>query len=229
MKHAFLGGLLAGGCASSGVQQGYFFGHDLRKEQSVVYVLDMSGSMREASGTIVEEAGAGIAAEAAGQVVGGLLGSGAGHAAKSGVEKLREKLEKVKLHLIASLNGLPPGSTFNIVLFSDGVLKLSPEMVPVSPATVGLVSAFVAQLEAGGSTNMFAAVEAGLYAGGHHVILLADGLPTSSTPQEILELAARCNGNHQFVISTVGVGADQAREFLHQLAAQNSGSYTSYD
>ena len=38
-----------GGCASGGavsIQPGYFFGHDLRHEQSIVYVLDLSGSMR---------------------------------------------------------------------------------------------------------------------------------------------------------------------------------------
>ena len=215
MKHALVGLLLAAGCASSGVQQGYFFGHDLRREQSVVYVLDISGSLQEATGTIPEEPTTATAAEAA--------------VPRIGVAELQRKLEKVKRHLIASLHGLPAGSTFNIVLFSDGVLKLSPEMIPVSPATVDQVGAFVARLEDGGSTNMFAAVEAGLSAGGHHVILLTDGLPTTSTPQEILELAARANENHHLVISTVSVGADQAREFLHQLAAENSGSFTSYD
>src|ERR1041384_3586119 len=103
MKQAlFLGVLLSGGCASSSVQQGYFFGHDLRKEQSVVYVLDVSGSMHEASGTIRWQAGPAVAAGAASHVVGGLLGSSAGSAARSSVEKLREKLAKVKLHLIAS-------------------------------------------------------------------------------------------------------------------------------
>jgi len=214
MKHAlFLASLLSGGCASAGVQPGLFFGHDLRKEQSVVYVLDVSGPMREASTTIVDDAGT----------------VSAGDPVTSELRKLRDKLDKVKLHLIASLKGLPLGSTFNIVLFSDGVLKLSPDMIPVTPENVALVGAFVDNLETGGSTNMFAAVEAGLSAGGHHIILLADGLPTSSSPQEILDLAARWNDHRQLVISTVGVGPDQAREFLQQLAAQNNGSFRSYD
>jgi Mg-chelatase subunit ChlD len=145
------------------------------------------------------------------------------------VKQLQEKVGKVKLHLIASLNGLPPGSQFNVVLFSDGVQKLSPVMVPVSPTTVGLVSAFVSKLEAGGSTSLNSAIGVGLHAGSSQVIILTDGLPTDSSPQQILQMVARENYTHAQTVSTVGVGHDQDFSFLRDLAQQNGGAFVSYD
>src|SRR5262245_59285274 len=113
-----------GGCAASGsvsIQPGYFFGHDLRHEQSVVYVLDLSGSMRGGSGSIAENVGTSVGARVSGGLVGGLFGKKTGNMVEENIQKLRQKVEKVKLHLIASLNGLPPGSRFNVLLFSNGV------------------------------------------------------------------------------------------------------------
>ena len=225
-------GGLAAGCsahASVSVQPGFFFGHDLRQTKSVVYVLDLSGSMREKSGSVVEQVGTGAAAKVGGSVAGGLLGHRTGQAVEDTVKKLQEKVEKVKLHLIASLNGLPQGSHFNIILFSDGVQKLSPVMVPVNPGTVGLVSAFVARLEAGGSTSLGSAINAGLHTGGNDVIVLTDGVPTDTSPQEIIEMVAHENNEHTVRVSTVGVGHDQDFGFLRDLAQQNGGVFISYD
>ncbi len=225
-------GGLAAGCsahASVSVKPGFFFGHDLRQAKSVVYVLDLSGSMREQSGSVVEQVGTNAAAKAGGSLAGGLLGHGTGQAVEDTVKKLQEKVEKVKLHLIASLNGLPQGSQFNVILFSDGVQKLSPVMVPVNPGTTGLVSAFVARLEAGGSTSLGSAINAGLHTGGDQVIVLTDGVPTDTSPQEILEMVARENNEHTIRVSTVGVGHDQDFSFLRDLAQQNGGVFISYD
>jgi Mg-chelatase subunit ChlD len=224
---------LLGSCASGGatvsVQPGYFFGHDLRQAQSVVYVLDLSGSMRGGSGSVVENVGTDVAAKATGSLVGGFLGRRTGRVAEDNIKKLQQKVEKVKLHLIASLNGLPQGSQFNVVLFSSGVQKLSPVMVPVTPGTVALVSAFVARLEAGGSTSLGSAIMAGLHTGGNQVIILTDGLPTDASPQQILSIVARENYQRTLRVSTVGVGHDQDLSFLRQLAYENGGAFMSYD
>ncbi|RMH41594.1 MAG: VWA domain-containing protein [Deltaproteobacteria bacterium] len=217
-------GCTASASATVSVKTGFFFGHDLRQAQSVVYVLDLSGSMSEASGSVVEQAGTTVAAKA----VGGLIGGSVGRAAESRIEKMKKKIEKVKLHLIASLQGLPPGSTFNIIMFSDGVQKLAPGMIQANAATKTLVSAFVDRLEEGGSTNMYKALEAAVYMPTKEIILLTDGEPTSSTPEEILDLLRRKNQG-RFIVSTVGVGNDHAREFLEQIAAENGGTYTAYD
>lgn len=223
------GGLGCSAHASVSVQPGYFFGHDLRYARSVVYVLDLSGSMRGGSGSVVENVGTGVAASAGGSLVGGLLGRRTGNMVESNVKKMQEKVEKVKLHLIASLNGLPPGSQFNVVLFSDGVQKLSPVMIPVTPASVGLVSAFVSRLEASGSTSLGAAIGAGLASGGRQVIVLTDGLPTDSSPEQILGFVAQQNAAHTITVSTVGVGHDQDLRFLQTLAQMNGGHFVAYD
>jgi uncharacterized protein YegL len=215
--------------ASVSIQPGFFFGHDLRYARSVVYVLDLSGSMRGGSGSVVENVGTGVAATAGGNLVGGLLGRRTGRMVEDNVRKLQQKVEKVKLHLIASLNGLPQGSQFNVVLFSDGVQKLAPGMIPVTPATVGLVSAFVARLEASGSTSLGAAIGAGLHSGGSQIIILTDGLPTDSSPAQILDFVARENYAHRIVVSTVGVGHDQDLRFLQTLAQMNGGHFVAYD
>jgi hypothetical protein len=69
--------------------------------------------------------------------VSGFFGRRTGRAVESNIQKLKQKVEKVKVHLIASLNGLPPGSVFNVILFSNGVQKLAPGMIEANPASVG--------------------------------------------------------------------------------------------
>jgi hypothetical protein len=220
------------GCSSQSgatIQPGYFFGHDLRQAKSIVYVLDLSGSMRGGSGSIVENVGTDVAAKTTGGLVGGFFGRKTGRVVEDNVQKLKQKVEKVKLHLIASLNGLPPGSVFNVLLFSNGVQKLAPGMIPATPASVGLVSAFVSQLEASGSTSLGAAISAGMHAGGQQLMVLTDGLPTDSSPQQIMAMVAQMNAARTMSIWTVGVGHDQDLSFLRDLALANNGAFVSYD
>jgi hypothetical protein len=230
-RHIFSLALLVGlasGCAAS-VQPGFFFGHDLRQSKSIVFVLDLSGSMRQRSGGVVENVGVDVAAKTGGSFVSGLMGRRAGHAAENRVKKLQQKVEKVKVHLVASLNGLPPGSYFNVILFSRGVQRLAPGLVEATPASIGLVSAFVSQLEAAGSTSMKAALAAGLSAGAQQVVLLTDGLPTDASPGEILSMAVQMNQARTMTVWTVGVGSDQDFSFLRDLALANGGAFLSYD
>ena len=210
------------------VKPGFFFGHDLRQEKTVVYVLDLSGSMSATSGGVIEKKGVNIAAKAAGSLVGGMLGDSVGDATESRIKELRKKIEKVKLHLIASLQGLPEEAKFNIVLFSNQARRLSPVMIPAHTAAKVLVGAFVYKLEEGGSTNMYKAMETAIAEGSEHIILLTDGLPTSSSPQAILDLLRQSHANGSFRVSTVGVGDDQARDFLSQMAQENKGSFKMY-
>lgn len=232
---AFLFALLAtSACVASGsakvsVRPGHFFGHDLTQSESVIYVLDLSGSMSSESGNIVGKAGIDLAGTVAGELTGRLLGQSAGGAAQDRIEKLKKKVEKVKLHLNASLAGLPNGSKFNIILFSNEVVQFAPEMITANGASKLLVGVFVDRLEEGGSTNMRAALEAAFNLNASQIILLTDGLPTSSSPEAIIDMARRHNRDGRFSISTVGVGNDQAREFLNRLAMENAGVYTSYD
>ena len=223
------GGASGGGSASIQVRSGYFFGHDFRNTNDVVFVLDLSGSMSESSGSIVEQAGTNVGARVAGGLTGAFLGRGAGRAVRRRVMSLQKKIEKVKLHLIASVSGLPQGARFNIVLFSDRAQLLSPVMIPAGGASTAALVAFVDQLEEGGSTDMYSAMETALYQPATNFVLLTDGLPTSSSPGAILDLAHRHNRDGRLHINTVGVGSDQAREFLSTLAGENGGFFAMYN
>lgn len=209
------------------VKTGHFFGHDLTQAEKIVYVLDLSGSMNQRSGSVVSQAGNSASSKLGGAVAGGMMGRSTGNSVEKRIADSNKKIEIVKLHMMASLQGLPNGAQFNIVLFSDGVQKLAPGMLVANGATKTVVGAFIDRLKSRGSTNMYAAMEAALNMGAGQIILLTDGLPTSSSPDDILGLARSYNQG-QIRVSTVGVGNDQAFTFLRQLAQENGGSFQSY-
>ena len=220
--------LLASG-RSFRLDEGFFFGHDLRQHSSIVYVLDLSGSMSAHTGSMIEQVGTEGAAKAGGAVLDVVAGKKIGGAAEAAALGLDKKVELVKDHLNASIRGLPEGAEFNIVLFSSGVQRLAPAMLTANAATKTLVTNFVAQLKEGGGTQMQAAIEAGLNTEAEEVMVLTDGMPTDSSPEHILEMVRQHNAQKPRRVSTVGVGTDQASEFLRQLAEDNGGEYLAYD
>jgi uncharacterized protein YegL len=214
---------------SSRLESGYFFGHDVRLYRDVVYVLDLSGSMSGRTGSAASQVGTQAGADLGGSLLSGFVGHDLGSAASETVLDMNKKVELVKDHLIASLRGLPPGSDFNVILFSNGVQKLAPSPLSANTTNVALVTAFVAQLEEGGSTSLYNAIEAALSTDAEEIMVLTDGLPTDSTPQSILGMVRSKLGGTQRRVYTVGVGADQARDFLTHLAEDNGGKYLQYD
>ena len=211
------------------LESGYFFGHDVHAFQSITYVLDLSGSMSERTGTVVEQVGKGAAANVGGSMLRGVAGNTVGGAAADTVLSMDKKVELVKDHLNASLRGLSDGAEFNVVLFSDGIQKLAPGMVPASGFTTTLVSAFVSQLREGGGTSMKSAIEAGLNTDAEDLMVLTDGLPTDATPDSILAMVASYTERRPRRIFTVGVGSDQAGDFLSRLATEHDGQYLAYE
>jgi uncharacterized protein with von Willebrand factor type A (vWA) domain len=209
------------------LENGFFFGHDLRQEDSVIYVLDLSGSMSGRTGSVAEQLGKDTAAKAGGSLISGITG-GVGSEAADSVLSMDKKVELVKDHLIASLRGLPAGARFNIILFSNDVQRLAPTLITANAASTNIVSAFVSRLREGGSTSLKSAIMAGLDSEAKDLLVLTDGLPTDSTPEEILTSVKQRNENKGHRVSTVGVGDDQAKDFLTQLATDNGGKYTAY-
>ena len=210
------------------LEPGFFFGHDVRASRSVTYVLDLSGSMSGRTGTVVEQTGKDVAADVGGGLITSVAGHGVGSAAERTVLSMDKKVELVKDHLNASLRGLPDGAQFNIVLFSGGVQKLAPSLITASATSTTLVGAFVSQLESGGATSMQSAIAAGFETGADDIMVLTDGLPTDSTPEQILAMVSQENATHTHRVFTVGVGSDQARDFLSRLATDNGGKYLEY-
>jgi VWA domain-containing protein len=244
LRRSFLAAIAAGTGASMGcsifstrtvvdssrslrLENGFFFGHDLRQEDSVVYVLDLSGSMSGRTGSVMEQVGKDTAAKAGSSLIGGMTG-GVGSEAADSVLNMDKKVELVKDHLIASLRGLPAGAQFNVILFSNDVQRLAPTMVTANAASTNIVGAFVSRLKEGGSTSLKSAIMAGLDSQAKDLLVLTDGLPTDSTPDEILTTVKERNGNQAHRLSTVGVGDDQAKDFLTRLATENGGKYTAY-
>lgn len=217
------------GCAQGpSLQRGFFFGHDLRQDNRIIYVLDLSGSMNAHSGNQIARKGIDAAAKISGSFTQGLLGRSAGSAVRNRVSKLKKRVEKVKLHLIASLNGLPPSAKFNVVLFDGQVQRMSPVYVKATSLNTAIVSAFVDRLTASGSTNILEAMDTALRDKPTRVILLTDGMPTSSTPQQVISMVRGHKRNKRFVVSTVGVGDNMGQSFLTSLARENGGSYIFY-
>jgi hypothetical protein len=208
---------------------GFFFGHDVRLYRSVVFVLDLSGSMSERSGSVASNIGTSAAAGLGGALVSGFAGREVGSAAADTVGGMDKKVELVKDHLIASLRGLPAGSDFNVILFSDGIQKLAPGMITASGLSTTLVGTFISQLREGGSTNLRSAIEAGLATEAEEIMVLTDGLPTDASPESILAMVRAHQSAAPKRIYTVGVGSDQARDFLTRLAEENGGKYLAYE
>lgn len=229
------GGVAATGASSAGkmarsyrLDSGFFFGHDVRPFRSVTYVLDLSGSMSERSGSSLSRMGRESATAAGTSLVGSFAGSTLTNAAADTMLSWDKKVELVKDHLNASLRGLDSSAQFNIVLFSGDVHKLSPKMLSAGAITTTLVGAFVSQLEEGGGTSMSRAIQAGLETDAEDIMVLTDGLPTDSTPEQILTMVDQRNTGRKRRIYTVGVGDDQAEEFLTELAEHNGGQYLAY-
>ena len=128
--------------------------------------------MSARSGSIVSQAGNSATSKVGGVLSRGLLGRKSGNKVEKRIADSNKKIELVKLHLIASIQGLPTGAQFNIILFSNGVQKLAPGMIVSTAGSKALVSAFVDRLKSGGGTNMYSALEAGLFSGAQQVILL---------------------------------------------------------
>jgi Ca-activated chloride channel family protein len=94
-----------------------------------------------------------------------------------------EKIDQAKGALRFALGRLRPHDRFNILTFSDGVTRFSPEPVAASPDNLRRARAFVDDIIADGGTNIDAALRAGLEqfperSGGNTLLFLTDGLPT---------------------------------------------------
>jgi hypothetical protein len=215
---------------SSRFDDGFFFGHDVRMYRKVVYVLDLSGSMRGRTGSVASQVGTTAGASIGGSFARSVAGNDIGGAAADTAATVDQKVELVKDHLMASLRGLPEGSEYNILLFSNGVQKLAPSWVSAGGLSNALVGSFLAQLGAGGQTSLMEAIQAGLDTDAEEVMVLTDGLPTDASPEAILAMTrARQQASKPKRIYTVGVGTDQARDFLTHLAQDNGGKYLAYD
>jgi Ca-activated chloride channel family protein len=146
------------------------------------------------------------------------------------------KIEQAQDALRHILGQLGPDDRFSIVAFDDGLARLAGTLQPVERRTLADARRFVDQLTADGSTDLEAALQAGLEIlerseyrrGARMVVFLTDGLPTAGVTDEALiaNLVAEGNAPVEARLHVFGVGYDVNTHLLDRLAADNGGTVT---
>ncbi len=212
---------LGGGKPSEGpdILSGYFHGIP-QVGHSIVYVVDVSGSMKASmtnpryNGPVPDPAPAGE----------------------------ESRMEASKKELVKALKELPKGTMFNIVYYSFVAQLYSPKMVEANDAKIKDAIKFVEGLAAEGATNIYEAMEVAFSLAGRGTIdryydlkvetvfLLTDGEPqlpngVEDSTDRIIEGVRMWNPLKKVVVHSIAMGKDTNDLFLRQLASENSGQF----
>jgi Ca-activated chloride channel family protein len=145
------------------------------------------------------------------------------------------KIEHARAAVNELLAQLGPQDRFALVTYSDSATLA----VPLSPVTDGARSAWngvIAEIQASGSTNMSSGLDLGIdvIERGRrrdaervpHVVLISDGLANQGDPSpDGLTRRARRAGQGEYMLSTVGVGADFNEYLMTAIADAGTGNY----
>lgn len=190
------------------------------RSRGIVFVLDISDSMNDASGETD-------------------LPADGSTPDRSG--KRRSKIDVMRDELVAAIRALDEKAMFNVVLYNHQVKVWQPgKLVAANSSNKNLALSFLLKEPATGGTNIFDAVEkaftlAGLGATDKNyrsavdtIFLVSDGAPSAGRilePAKILEEVGRMNSLRKVKIHTVGVGVLHDRAFLERLARESGGKY----
>jgi hypothetical protein len=169
-----------------------------KNEGSTVFVIDISGSMLQHSGSST---------------------------------RLVQAYDELKKALAA----LTPGQQFNIVLFAETVNPFSAQPVPATRENILRAYRYLdSSIDCGGSTNLQNALRLVVAMKPNTVVLLTDGLPTSSEPRSILSEAKylREKSGQQTDIHAVGFHLESGSEeelFLKKLTKESNGTYVRWN
>jgi Mg-chelatase subunit ChlD len=148
-----------------------------------------------------------------------------------------------KKELIKALGDLPPGTKFDIVTFSTTAERYSPKLIEASPAAIKKAQKFVEELEPVGATNIYDAMESAFGLAGRGsadkfydsgvdtIFLLTDGQPMlygsreRDSTQRIEDAVKRMNPFKRITVHTIGLGNGIDADFLKRLAADNGGTF----
>ena len=143
------------------------------------------------------------------------------------------KLRDARQAVIGLLDHLGPDDRLALLTYSNGVQTRS-GLVPLNPTNRQRITATVAEIRAGGGTNLGAGLGRGmdilLQAPGdgrqRRVILISDGLANQGVTgvDALGRMAAGAVDNH-FSISTVGVGLDFNEILMTAVADRGAGQY----
>lgn len=220
---ALVTGLASSGCHAVQTSTDYY-GIDTTG-QSVLFVIDVSGSMEgKQEGTIQDQVQA-EAASRTGNAVQRTVGGTVGRMLGRRVRSEANKLGAAKRELIPAIRGLDESTTFNIIAFGDNIRVWKNDLIPATATNRNTGAVYVDRLSADGGTPMNAALERAFQFRAQTIFLLTDGQPTDASAQSILELVGRLNSRRTTTVHTVGLGPDQDADFLADLAEQNGGRF----
>lgn len=195
----------------------YYFGIPQDQSESILYVIDCSGSMK----------------------------APVSWKGKDDAKVETTRLEACKFELTRALEKLRPGQKFAILWYNDLPHFWEPKMQPATPETVARAQAFVKTLHPASSTNIHDSLEQCFKLVGRGskdkyygveldtIFLLTDGSPTTpdgkldSTDKILLGVRA-WNPLKRVTIHCIAMGKDLNEQFLRQLASENGGEFKQF-
>jgi Ca-activated chloride channel family protein len=135
-------------------------------------------------------------------------------------------IRQAKQSLSSALDLLNSHDSFNIIAFDDEPLSLFSLSMPASIDKIELAKHWLANLDAGGGTNMYPAIEQALQSPKNEntyrqVIFVTDG--SVGNEGELFNLIARKLGNTR--LHTIGIGSAPNGYFMSQAAKIGRGTY----
>ncbi|MBL8801247.1 MAG: VWA domain-containing protein [Planctomycetes bacterium] len=150
------------------------------------------------------------------------------------------RLDAAKRDLIKAIGGLRDGARFNLVLFGSDVWTWDDELVEMSPEKRAALTKYIEQVEAVGATNIYGALERAFDAAGAKggdtftnptidtIYLLTDGKATVGVTierDEILAFVRSRNQSAGITIHTIGLSDAHDAVLMRRIAEENGGQY----
>lgn len=216
-----------------------YYGLNISSKKNV-FIIDISGSMegkveKDASGKILASA-----TQKAADIVGDQIGGVAGSIFSKEASKQLTKLGEVKRQLIPVIKGLPEDSFFSIITFENDIKTWKSTLVQANSTNKTVAVALIQDLESGGGTNIFDALEEAFKMAGKgakdnnvlpevdEIFLLTDGQPSAgkyTSPNDIIAKVSDMNLLKRVKVNAIGLGQDKDPKFLEELARKNNGTY----
>ena len=190
--------------------------------KSIIYILDISGSMLAALG---HRPGPNTGRQPQAAPVG---------------KKGERKIDKAVKEMLRSIDGLPKDGTFNIVFYHSDVFLWKKKMQKATRKAKQEARSWAEAVAANGFTNIFDALAKAFEITGrgsfdkHYevaaetIFLLSDGSANRgryTTGPDMLRGVRELNKLSKIQINTIALGASASRRFLQRLAEQNGGEF----
>lgn len=196
----------------------YFYGIQTRSKH-IIYVLDISGSMRWTLQTRYRQGAGGLPPDA---------------------PEGKSKLDNAVNELLRSITGLPESGTFDMITYAIEHDIWKKKMQRASRSSKAAARKWAKALQADGATNIFDALErafklvgrgsfdAGYGLAADTIFFLSDGQANRGrvvAPEAMLREIRKLNDLKKVQIHCIGLGSSTDARFMRRLAEENNGQY----